>query len=123
MSKPANPTPRESSLPAWLLVPAAIGLLVGGALAVHWANREPPPQPRGPDGPMVGATLYDFTPPAPAGRVYSVTNDVEHGVRVVKIRVSADGDELVVDAETGRLIEARPPRPATAPMTPTLLAP
>ena len=123
MSNLANQGRAESALPAWLILPAAIGLLVGGGLAVTWANREPT-SPAAAEGPAPGTRPLKFLPPPtePTG-MYSVTNAVEHGVRVVKIRVSSDGDELVVDAETGRLIEARPPRPATAPMTPTLLAP
>jgi len=51
-----------------------------------------------------------------------VTTDVEHGVRVIKIRVSAGGDELVVDAKTGRLIEARPRRPSGPALRPGFLA-
>ena len=122
MSDLAKPPLRESALPAWLILPAAVGLLGGGGLAVTWANREGPAP--GPAAPAVSAVPQRMLPlpPDPTG-MYSVLNDVEHGVRVVKVRVSADGDELVVDAETGRLIEARPPRPATPPMTPTLLAP
>ncbi|HKB04142.1 MAG TPA: hypothetical protein VKD90_18105 [Gemmataceae bacterium] len=123
MSNPVIQGGRESALPAWLILPAAIGLLAGGGLAVTWANRQAP-APEAMEAPVPGARPQKFlpAPPDPTG-MYSVANDVEHGVRVVKIRVSADGDELVVDAETGRLIEARPPRPAAAPMTPTLLAP
>ena len=121
MSNPATPRARESALPQWLILPAAVGLLAGGGLAASWVNREP----AAPDRPAAGARPAAVLPQPPADDdgMYSVTTDVEHGVRVVKIRVSAGGDELVVDAETGRLIEARPPRPATGPMTPTLLAP
>ena len=31
-------------------------------------------------------------------------------MRVIKIRVVPNGDELVIDAETGRLLETRPAR-------------
>jgi hypothetical protein len=121
MPIPTTDRPRESALPAWLLLPTAVGLLAGGGLAVTWANREPP----APEAPTTAARLARLLPqPTTDDRgVYSVTEAVEHGVRVLKVRVTAGGDELVVDAETGRLIEARPPRPTAAPLTPGFLAP
>lgn len=111
--------PRESALPAWLLVPAAIGLLVGGGLAVTWSYRD------GPDPEAAATPHVPRMVPRPVDDVgvYSVTSAVEHGARVVKVRVTASGDELVVDAETGRLIEARPVKPASGFLTPGFLAP
>ena len=47
--------------------------------------------------------------PATPGQVLQSVSVVdENGTRVVKIRVQADGDELIVNAQTGRLIEVRP---------------
>jgi hypothetical protein len=56
-------------------------------------------------------------PPEVQGGVqlHNVTYGVEKGTRVVKIRVLENGDELIVDAETGRLLEARPFRPTAPP--------
>jgi len=111
--------PRETALPAWLLLPAAVGLLAGGGLAVSWAYREP-------TAPEVAAAVRTARalprPPDEAG-VYAVTTAVEHGARVVKVRVTASGDELIVDGETGRLIEARPCKPTSGVATPGFLAP
>jgi hypothetical protein len=47
---------------------------------------------------------------------------VENGVRVWKIRVTPGGDELIVDAATGRLLETRPGKPAPAPGRPMIIA-
>jgi len=120
---PTLPTvrPCESALPAWLLLPAAVGLLAGGGVAVSWAYREPPaPAATASTRP---ARVVPLPPPSDERGVYSVTVTVEHGTRVLKVRVTPGGDELVVDAESGRLIEARPHKPASAPLTPGFLAP
>jgi hypothetical protein len=45
-----------------------------------------------------------------------VSYTIENGTRVVKIKVVESGDELIVDASTGRLLEARPGRPTAPPM-------
>jgi hypothetical protein len=34
---------------------------------------------------------------------------------VVKIKIVPEGDELIIDANTGRLIETRPSRPSAPP--------
>jgi len=43
--------------------------------------------------------------------VYSVAYAVENGTPIVKVRVTQSGDEMIVDAATGRLLETRPNRP------------
>ncbi|HEX3150831.1 MAG TPA: hypothetical protein VHR66_22325 [Gemmataceae bacterium] len=63
------------------------------------ASRRPLPEP--PPG-TVGATKKN---------VYSVAHAVENGTQVVKIKVTPAGDELIIDANTGRLLETRPNRP------------
>jgi hypothetical protein len=63
------------------------------------------------DGQPIAITQSVLAPDAiPGLALHSVSFANENGTRVVKIRVSPDGDELIVDARTGRLIEARPPR-------------
>jgi len=47
--------------------------------------------------------------------LHTVAYTVENGTRVVKIKVVESGDELVVDAATGRLLETRPGRPTAPP--------
>jgi hypothetical protein len=111
-------------------------LLIGGG-AIVWAHREPPapdlaagpgtppmmiralPLHADAEGPMAESRVMLVTDPHPLSRVspppFSVEFAVENGTRVVKIRVVPDGDELVVDAATGRLLEARPGRPTAQP--------
>jgi hypothetical protein len=43
-----------------------------------------------------------------------VERGVENGVPVIKIVVVPNGDELIVDAHTGRLLETRPAPPPLA---------
>ena len=53
-----------------------------------------------------------------------MTTGVENGVRVIRNQVVAGGDELVIDAATGRLLEARPaPRAPAAQPKPMLITP
>jgi hypothetical protein len=47
--------------------------------------------------------------------LHTVSYTIENGTRVVKIKVVETGDELVIDAATGRFIEARPGRPTAPP--------
>jgi hypothetical protein len=44
-------------------------------------------------------------------RFHSVTTTEENGRSVVKLRVAPEGDEIIVDAATGRLLETRPYQP------------
>jgi len=54
-------------------------------------------------------------PPIPEAfanyKFHSVIVAEEHGMQVVKLRLAEQGDEIVVDAATGKLIETRPYRP------------
>jgi hypothetical protein len=126
----SSQAPRPSSLPWGVTLAALSVLLVGGGLIV-WAHRDPaPPAPAfvadpalGPmalalDGvppPPPGLTRLhgpDVAPPLPAVGVHSITLTQENGTKVVKIQVIAGGDEIVVDAATGRVLETRPNRSA-----------
>jgi hypothetical protein len=114
MSRP----PRPSWLPWWPVPAAAAFLAVVGA-GVYLAQPDAPPA-----GPPAGEAGRTVPPPVPdqAARFHSLTTGVEHGIRVIRIQVVAGGDELVIDAATGRLLEARPaPRPPNTPAKPMVL--
>ena len=120
MPNPASPSrPKPAQFP-WLLLLPAISLMAGAGLTIWWGHSEP----LSPEVPAASARSARVIPlPPEDGRLHSVTTGVEHGVQVFKIRVSASGDELVVDAKTGRLIEARPRHPTSPALTPGFLAP
>ena len=110
-----NPSP---SITSWGVVLAASSVLLIGAGAVMWTHEPPPPAPP-PDpltaGPQMISKSIDLLQAPDVGfgvGLHSVSYTSENGTRVIKIRVSATGDELIVDATTGRLIEARPARPS-----------
>ena len=120
MPSSANPSRRESAQFPGLLLLAAISLLASGGLTVWWIQRES----AHPEVPADSVRSPRVIPrPPDDGGLHSVTTAVEHGVQVIKIRVSAGGDELVVDAKTGRLIEARPRRPSSSALRPGFLTP
>jgi hypothetical protein len=99
-------------------------LIAGGA--VIWSGRGEdnptvPAQADGPDHYVSGLARILPAPPvdgfgaATGPALHTVAYTVENGTRVVKIKVVETGDELVVDAITGRFIEARPGRPTAPP--------
>jgi len=106
---------------SWGIGLAAVSLLaiVGGTIA--WSQRDEDVAPvtsnefvQAPD--VVGTNRFLPQPPAntiEAGKnnVYSVAQAVENGTPIVKIKVTPSGDEIIVDAATGRVLETRPSRP------------
>jgi hypothetical protein len=129
MSMP-SPRPAPSPLVSWGIALAAGTMLLIGGGTIVWSSRAQDPSlvypPTDQPGPTT-AVATDLTvadadvvhrrqlPMPPAGlTLHSVAFTTENGTRVVKIRVVETGDELVVDAATGRLLEARPSR-STAP--------
>jgi hypothetical protein len=114
-----EPTRPESS--SWWLAPAAVILFLMMGLGVYWV-----PGDAAPVEPPVGVSMRVVPPPIidpPAG-LHAVAAGEEEGVRVLRIQVVPGGDELVVDAATGRLLESRPAgRPTTPPGKPRLFAP
>ena len=117
---PTDPPP-GSRLPGWLL-PSVLVLVAGGALGLAWAVRDPArPAPKAGDADP--AANGRNVPAPPDAGLHSVTYAVEHGVRVIKIRVVPNGDELVIDAETGRLLETRPAKRAPPVPKPMLMTP
>jgi hypothetical protein len=126
MSTP-SPRPAPSPLASWGIALAAGAMLLIGGGTIVWSSREPDPtlmhppaeHPLAAAGPQLAAEadLVYRSPlpvPQPGLTFHSVAYTVENGTRVVKIKVVENGDELVVDAATGRLLEARPSR-STAP--------
>jgi len=114
----------------WGVALAAGALLLIGGGAIVWANHEPAQQD--PPAPPFGAAavtdevmVLQRDIPVPPGQLgfHSVNYTVENGTRVVKIKVTDSGDELVVDAATGRLLEARPSRPTAPPPAGRFAAP
>ena len=125
-------SPRPSSVP-WGVALAALSVLIVGGGLIIWAHQDPsPPQSffvadpsRGPmsisaetapvEAPGFAARIHGpdgVLPNPPAVGVHSITLTQENGTKVVKIQVVAGGDEIVVDAVTGRVIETRPGRSA-----------
>jgi hypothetical protein len=123
MSAVPPASPRPAALP-WWLAPSAIVVLAAGAVAVIWAYRDRPEGAPANPGPAAAPHRKFLPPPPPGdpGALHSVTTGVENGVRVWKIRVTPGGDELIVDAATGRLLETRPAKAAAAPGRPMIIA-
>jgi hypothetical protein len=130
-----SPSPAANSTTSWGIALAAGSLLLigGGTLVWSFHDTGPPTDLNGqppmhatvatpdPDEPAV--LRRTLTMPGAEMTLHSVAYAVENGTRVVKIKVVETGDELVVDAATGRLIEARPSRPTAPPPVGKFAAP
>ncbi|WP_020469885.1 hypothetical protein [Zavarzinella formosa] len=131
-SKPGQPP----AIPLKLTVVAFTFLLLSGGLII-WGNipesAETPkllephlvtkshevlvPQP---DSNSIGTSHSRFGG-HPITALHSFSYGEENGLKIVRIRLVADGDELVLDAVTGRLLESRPARPQVkVPTAPTV---
>ena len=109
----------SSSLFSWGIALAAISLLTVGGGSLIWNQRHSPPTevvaiPTGDDPVTLTRVLPRRLIETEDMKFHTITYGVENGTAIVKIRVVAQGDELIVDASTGRLLETRPSRP-TAP--------
>jgi hypothetical protein len=129
-----TPRPAPSSPVSWGVALAAGTLLLIGGGAIIWSGRDAvPDQPEAVTAalPAVDGMATDVVPtykrqlPAPPSHLplHSISFETENGARVVKIKVLETGDELVVDAATGRLLEARPSRPTAPPPAGRFAAP
>jgi hypothetical protein len=127
-----------TSATSWGIALAAGSLLLVGGGMVVWSahDTDPPgPQPGAPDvtvamsdpqAPLMaepGGLRRALPLPGPELTLHTVAYAIENGTRVVKIKVVETGDELVVDAATGRLLEARPSRPTAPPPVGKFAAP
>jgi hypothetical protein len=115
--------PTRSDSSAWWLAPVAVAFLALVGLGIYWTPADSAP----PDETVAPQTIRTVPPPVPDGPsgLHAVSTTNEQGVKVIRIQVVPGGDELVVDAATGRLIEARPAGKAVSPAggRPTLFAP
>ena len=125
-----SPRPNPSSHVPWGIALAAATMLLIGGGAIVWSNQEPAVVDTQ-ESPFIasaatvdGSFLKRELPIAPPSMpLHSVAYSVENGTTVVKIKVIETGDELVVDAATGRLLEARPSRPTAPPPAGRFAAP
>ena len=112
--------PNRAEPSSWWLAPAAVGLLGLVGLGVYWVPADRPPAAR----PVVSTRVVPPPVPDDPPGLHAVSTGEEEGVRVVRIRVVPGGDELIVDAATGRLLEARPAAGSPVPAgKPRLFAP
>jgi hypothetical protein len=79
------------------------------------SDQEPQKFVRSPDRILPAPPPDRFAGATGNSGLHTVAYSVENGTRVVKIKVVESGDELVVDALTGRLLETRPSRPTAPP--------
>jgi hypothetical protein len=125
MSAPSAPATPGFPL-SWGVALAAASLFLVGGGAVIWSSRSDdnsvgPQRTSGEEAAFTQTTarvrplpLPPLEPAASTG-LHTVSYTIENGTRVVKIKVIESGDELVIDATTGRLLEARPSRPTAPP--------
>jgi hypothetical protein len=118
----ASHSPRSSSLFSWGLALAATSLLTIGSGSLIWSQRETEPEASAEIGAIQPGPLevrFAFLPEVAQEKIgpsiHTVAYGVENGTAVVRIRVVPNGDELIVDAATGRLLETRPNRPTAPP--------
>ncbi len=126
MSNASNSLPRPNAIP-WGVAVAVVSLILVGGGAFLWGQREISAEPVPNPAPMSADALFVMkavpipemliSTPGPSSQVlvHSVTMTEEKGTRVVKIQVVPGGDEIIVDAATGRLMETRPGRPFVVP--------
>lgn len=116
MNQATGNSPRSTSIP-WGVTLAALGLFMLGGGAIIWLHKEE--QPSTPSVAMAhpsSSMMLDrvelqnmpgFVPNS-AAAIHTITMTEENGTRVVKIQVVPGGEELIIDAATGRLLETRP---------------
>jgi hypothetical protein len=127
--------PSPMSATSWGIALAAGSLLLIGGGTLVWSVHDAEPAALASDAVSVQAMTAppSLDPPAvsrrplprltPENTLHSVAYAIENGTPVVKIKVVETGDELVVDAATGRLLEARPSRPTAPPPVGKFAAP
>jgi hypothetical protein len=120
----ASTGPFRSPSLFWGAALIVTSLLTIGGGAIIWSNRDRAPAIAKADPQAANAEpqrSQRFLPrpemvvDARTTKLHEVAFAVENGTAVVKIKVVAGGDELIVDANTGRLIETRPGRPSAPP--------
>lgn len=114
-SSPDSPAPAGGRPPGWrrwdgwlpLGVVVCLVVLIFGGVAL-W-NREPPPEPQAPRSNRPPRSL-----PVPVNVTVKevelppiVARDEFDGVKVLKIRAQPAGDEILIEAATGKLMAVR----------------
>lgn len=133
MSNAASNPMRTSYLSSGVVLASISLVLIGGGVLIwsnqHATNPSSAEFAQLPDGGPLASTprvlpvpIDEFAKPR-TSQLHGVTYAVENGTAIVKIKVVADGDELIVDASTGRLIESRPSRPSAPPAMGKFAAP
>ena len=110
-------TPRRSRSLHWGYALVALTALLATGGVILWLGDDDPV-------PEIVNVPPELQPPArfpaPDGLAnrpfHSMVLAEENGTQVVKFRLVEQGDEIVIDAATGRLIETRPYRPIAVPM-------
>ncbi len=87
-----------------ILATTATAFLAFGAMAWRESTKTPPP-----NAPFSGPIAEPLSQGGQADGIHSVIRSTEAGAKVVKVRVTPNGDEITVDAETGRVLSTKPP--------------
>jgi hypothetical protein len=120
----SSPSPTQSLPLSWGVALAAICLFAIAGGAIVWSQRaDDDPLARLANETSNTRPVIQRTRPQPPpgtidakdNRLFSVSYSIENGTQVVKIKLIESGDEMVVDAATGRLLETRPSRPSAPP--------
>ena len=116
----------QSSIPLTVAIPALAALFIGGGATI-WSLRSDPTASANLDDKRPSRVSRDeedfritepvplrrkFLPPRPellpSNDVHSLRRVEENGTKLILIRLVPGGDELVLEAATGKLIETRP---------------
>lgn len=118
MATPTSPIPQQPQRPQqtpWFTPLLVLGSFFALGGAMLWFDREPPKQepalPQFTDAELQPLTLAMANRPMidtdePMFSVHSMRVLEENGVKIVKIQVRPESDEILIDGETGRFIGA-----------------
>lgn len=118
----ASQNPQSSSIVSWGIALAATSLLTIGGGSLIWNHRQAPssdvaftPTSQPPEPRTMTRSLPAVPPCEQTAGLHTISYGVENGTPIVRIRVVPEGDEIIVDANTGRVLETRPSRPTAPP--------
>jgi len=99
---------------------AAFGVILAAGFGLLWLDREPLTPKIDVNAQFVAhagvsTALTDDMPVSTPLTPHSLAMVEENGKSVIKFQLRPDGDEIVLDANTGRFIEARPPSASRIP--------
>lgn len=119
-----NKSDTPSIIPMSIAIPALLTMIIGGG-AIFWkmrsnsdqsqasADKRPTRVSRAEEDfrvsePITGPAKKFLPKSGQTNNVHSIYHVVENGRKVVLIRLVPGGDELVIDEDTGKLLETRP---------------